>query len=221
MQLLLIILLLLNFGMNTEAQQINPAQIQTGDLLFRETASSNLSQAIDQVTQTQKQTHFSHVGLAIVENDSVHVLHASPIGGTCSVSLTEFSMPDGDSAAVTVYRLQEAYQAAVPNAVSTAKSLLGKPYNFSYVLSDTSHYCSEFIYLAFAEDSIFALNPMTFKNPVTGEFDATWVKHYEKLTMEIPEGLPGCNPNGMAASDKLKRLGMLQRTAVSNLLKTR
>ncbi len=212
MKTLLIILFLLKFAMNIEAQQINPNQIRTGDLLFRETVSSNLSQAIDQVTQTEKQTHFSHVGLAIVENDSVYVLHASPIGGTCRVSLADFSQPDGDSALVVVYRLLKAYQAAVPNAVSKARSLLGKPYNFSYVLSDTSHYCSEFIYLAFEKDSIFTLNPMTFKNPESGDFDPTWVKHYEKLTMEIPEGLPGCNPNGMAASDKLERQGILQLT---------
>lgn len=217
MKILFITLLLLNVSMKTEAQQINPVQIQTGDLLFRETASSNLSQAIDQVTQTDKQTHFSHVGLAIADNDSVYVLHASPVGGTCQVSLTEFSQPDGDSALVSVYRLLEAHQAGIPNAVSKATSLLGKPYNFSYVLSDTSHYCSEFIYLAFAQDSIFTLNPMTFKNPKSGDLDPTWVKHYQKLKMEIPEGLPGCNPNGMAASEKLKHLGILQLTSFTEL----
>ncbi|KOH44424.1 YiiX/YebB-like N1pC/P60 family cysteine hydrolase [Sunxiuqinia dokdonensis] len=210
MKFVLISFLFLNLGMNTEAQKISRSQLRTGDLLFRETASSNLSQAIDQVTQTEKQTHFSHVGLAIIENDSVYVLHASPIGGTCRVSLFEFSQPGGDMARVSVYRLQKDYQAAIPEAVSTAKSLLGKPYNFSYVLSDTSLYCSEFIYLAFEKDSIFTLNPMTFKNPETGAFDPTWVNHYRKLNMDIPEGLPGCNPNGMAASEKLVKLGILE-----------
>ncbi len=217
MKFQLFILLLLTVSINTEAQQLNPHQIKTGDLLFRETASSNLSQAIDQVTQTDKQTHFSHVGLAIVENDSVYVLHASPIGGTCQISLTKFSQPDGDSVLVSVYRLQEAHHAAIPNAISKARSLLGKPYNFSYVLSDTSHYCSEFIYLAFKKDSIFTLNPMTFKDPESGDFDSTWVKHYQKLKMEIPEDLPGCNPNGMAASEKLRRLGILQLTSLTEL----
>jgi hypothetical protein len=85
------------------------------------------------------------------------------------------------------------------------------------VLSDTSHYCSEFIYLAFEKDSIFALSPMTFKNPVTGEFDTTWVKHYQKLNMEIPEGFPGCNPNGMAASAKLFYVGVLELASVPDL----
>jgi len=210
MKFQLIIILLLNISMNTKAQEISPNQIKTGDLLFRETVSGKLSQAIDQVTQTSDQTHFSHVGLAIVENDSVDVLHASPAEGTCRISLNEFSKPEGDSALVSVYRLSEGYQTAIPKAVFTAKSLLGKPYNFSYVLSDTCHYCSEFIYLAFAQDSIFTLNPMTFISPKSGDFDSTWIEHYQQLKMKIPEGLPGCNPNGMAASEKLVKLGSLK-----------
>jgi hypothetical protein len=88
--------------------------------------------------------------------------------------------------------------------------MLGKPYNFSYILSDSAHYCSEFIYRAFAPDSVFALAPMTFKDPQTGEFPEAWVEHYQKLGIEIPEGLPGCNPNGMAASERLERIGILK-----------
>jgi hypothetical protein len=85
--------------------------------------------------------------------------------------------------------------------------MLGKPYNFSYILSDTAHYCSEFVYLAFAADSVFTLEPMTFKDPATGNFPAAWAEYYQKMGLEIPEGQPGCNPNGMAASGKLKMLG--------------
>ncbi len=54
------------------------------------------------------------------------------------------------------------------------------------------------------------LNPMTFKDPETGEFLPTWIEYYEKLGVEIPEGQPGCNPNGLASSDKLIRLGLVE-----------
>jgi len=198
--------LLAILGLNAFGQ---PLKIKTGDLLFRETVSSNLSQAIDQVTQTGKQTHFSHIGIADVERDTVFVLHASPIGGTCKITLNEFSHPEADSVRVVVYRLKKPYRSAIPSAIKEAKSLLGKPYNFSYILSDSSQYCSEFIYRAFEADSIFKLNPMTFKDPATGEFAPTWVDYYKKLGLEIPEGKPGCNPNGMAASDKIERIGEL------------
>jgi hypothetical protein len=138
------------------------------------------------------------------------VLHASPEGGTCIISLQEFLHPKGDSVRVIAYRLKEEWQKAIPSAIKNAHQMLGKPYNFSYILSDTAHYCSEFIYLAFAADSVFKLEPMTFKDPKTGSFPQAWVEYYQKMGLKIPEGKPGCNPNGLAASDKLERLGKIE-----------
>ena len=182
-------------------------KLQTGDLLFREKSSENISEAIDKVTQTSGATHFSHVGLVEVTDTGIVVLHAYPEGGTCIVSLNEFLHPKGDSVRVIAYRLKEDWQKAIPEAVRKAHSMLGKPYNFSYVMSDTALYCSEFIYLAFAADSVFKLEPMTFKDPKTGLFPKVWVDYYQKMGIEIPEGQPGCNPNGLAASEKLEKLG--------------
>ena len=185
-------------------------KLQTGDLLFREKSSENISEAIGKVTQTSGATHFSHVGLVEVTDTGVVVLHAYPEGGTCIVSLNEFLHPKGDSVRVIAYRLKNEGQKAIPAAIQKAHSMLGKPYNFSYVMSDTSHYCSEFIYLAFAADSVFKLEPMTFKDPKTGAFPAAWVEYYQKMGIEIPEGKPGCNPNGLAASEKLEKLGEIK-----------
>ena len=185
-------------------------QLQSGDILFRGATSGQLSEAIDQVTQTSGATHFSHVGLVEVSDSGMVVLHASPDGGTCVVSLDEFLHPEGDSVMVVAYRLKEEWQKTIPAALAKAKQMLGKPYNFSYILSDTAHYCSEFVYLAFAADSVFTLEPMTFKDPATGNFPPAWVEYYQKMGLEIPEGQPGCNPNGLAASGKLERIGKIE-----------
>ena len=195
------------FACTHPAHQI---KLQSGDLLFREKSSENISEAIDQVTQTSGATHFSHEGLVEVTDTGVVVLHAYPEGGTCIVSLNAFLHPISDSVRVIAYRLKDEGQKAIPAAIQKAHSMLGEPYNFSYVLSDTSHYCSEFIYLAFAADSVFTLEPMTFKDPKTGTFPATWVEYYQKLGIEIPEGKPGCNPNGLAVSEKLEKLGEIK-----------
>lgn len=188
----------------------NKLKLQSGDLLFREKTSSNISQAIDKVTQTTANTHFSHVGLVEVSDSGTFVLHADPVGGTCKIPLSEFLHPTGDTVTVVAYRLKKQWQYAIPEALRKARGMLGKPYNFSYILSDTAHYCSEFIYKAFANDSIFRLQPMTFKDPQTHEFPPAWIEYYQKMNLQIPEGLPGCNPNGLAASDKLDRLGVIQ-----------
>ena len=205
-----LILLFLSLTGLFACNQISPQiKLQSGDILFREKSSENISEAIDQVTQTTGATHFSHVGLVEVTDTGIVVLHAYPEGGTCTVSLNEFLHPKGDSVTVMVYRLKEEWQKAIPAAIQKAHSMLGKPYNFSYILTDTAHYCSEFVYVAFATDSVFKLEPMTFKDPKTGTFPQTWVQYYQKMGIEIPEGKPGCNPNGLAASVKLERLGKI------------
>ncbi|GLB50354.1 hypothetical protein Y10_27220 [Neptunitalea sp. Y10] len=188
--------------------------VKTGDILFRESSTSSLSEAIDNVTQTGKETHYSHMGIAEVVGDSIYVLHAAPECGSARVPLEEFMHPKEDSIKlyrrVTAYRLKQPYQKFIPSAIEKAKTMMGKPYNYSYVMNDSSYYCSDFVYRSFQKDSIFKLNPMTFKNPKTGEFHQGWIDFYQELGIPIPEGKPGCNPNGMAANDKLVLLGVLK-----------
>ena len=202
------IFILLLMSCNPSNEQ---AKLMTGDILFREALSTKISKAIDQVTQTGSTTHFSHMGLVEIVDGEPRILHASPDGGTCIVSLDKFVHPREDSVHVVIYRLKPEYRHAIPAAIAKAKSMLEKPYNFSYILNDSAHYCSEFVFRAFDADSIFELNPMTFKDPKTGEFSKSWIDYYEEMGLEIPEGLPGCNPNGMAASEKLIRIGNLER----------
>ena len=45
---------------------------------------------------------------------------------------------------------------------------------------------------------------------VTDLFYEGWIIHYNQLGIDIPEGLPGCNPNGMSASDNLVFVMFLQ-----------
>jgi len=208
-KLKLAICLVFFLGIIACKQHSSPVMLHTGDLLFRGTTSDNISEAIDKVTQTSAATHFSHVGIVEVLDSGIFVLHASPVGGTCEVSIKEFLHPKVDSVTVVAYRLKDQWQTAILEAIKKAKQMLGKPYNFSYIMSDTAHYCSEFVYLAFEADSVFELNPMTFKDPKTHDFSPAWVEYYQKMGIKIPEGLPGCNPNGLAASSKLVRLGTI------------
>ena len=189
-------------------------ELKTGDLLFTTHPTCNLSKAIDQATQTGEDTHFSHIGIVEREGDIISVYHSTPKKGVCCESLDQFVHPHDKEVSVMVYRLKEQYQKAIPQAIEAARHFLGDSYNHSFLHTDPGYYCSEFIYKIYAPEEVFSLNPMTFKDPLTGEFIPVWEEYYRQLGISIPEGEPGCNPNGMAASDKLELVGELKNVRI-------
>ena len=185
--------------------------IKSGDIIFRGATQSDLSEAINEVTQTEKATNYTHMGICSVENDTVFVYHSDLSKGVVKEPLQLFLKPD-DTTTYTadVYRIKDSTKPQIENAISKANKLLGEPYNFTYILEDKGYYCSEYIYELFKEDNFFTLEPMTFKNAETNTFHNGWLAHYKDLGIEIPEGKLGCNPNGMAASETLVFVKRLQ-----------
>ncbi|WP_157666517.1 YiiX/YebB-like N1pC/P60 family cysteine hydrolase [Alkalitalea saponilacus] len=183
-------------------------KLQTGDILFTgiedHSLSSNLSQAIDGVTQTHLKTHFTHMGIVQIENDTIYVIHAEPKKGVHRELIGDFLTGRGEA---SVFRLQDEWIYSVDGAIDSALSLLGLPYDYTYMIGGDAHYCSGFIYTIFEPAGVFQLEPMTFIDPETGDFHPVWVEHYKKMGIDIPEGAPGCNPNGMAASPALFNVG--------------
>jgi len=185
------------------SQTNSKLEFQSGDLLFRGQQGAGLAEAIDAVTQTGNEHHYTHIGVVELSNDTVWVIHAAPQKGVCKESLAQFCLSEQDSIVIGHYRIKNIRSALVDSAIDSANSKLNQPYNYSYIIEDEGYYCSEFVYGLFVEDSIFRLDPMTFIDPSSGDFHEGWIKHYNDLGISMPEGKPGCNPNGMAASDKL------------------
>lgn len=188
----------------------NTVQLQNGDLLFVTAKETGLSGAINNVTQKQKVASFDHIGILEKDGRKMFVLHAAPKGGSQKQSLNDFIKDQKrDQQNVVVYRLKPEYQKTIPAAIEKAYSMLGKPYNFNYILDEGAYYCSDFVERAFREDHIFKLEPMTFLDPKTGKINTFWEDFYSKKNLKVPEGEPGCNPNGLAGSEKLERVGDL------------
>jgi len=181
--------------------------LKNGDLLFVTAKESGLSGAINNVTQKQKNASFDHIGILQKDKMGVFVLHAAPKGGSQKQNLNEFLKDQAnDGQKVVVYRLKPQFQKNIPDAIEKANSMLGKPYNFNYILDDNSYYCSDYIERAFRKDKIFTLEPMTFIDPKTGKTNMFWEEFYAKKNLKVPEGELGCNPNGLAGSDKIERI---------------
>lgn len=189
--------------------ELGRSDLQNGDILFTGptmTTTGDLSKAIDEVTQTQLATNYTHMGIVEKDKQQLWVIHAAPKKGVCREPLHQFLESRHEAA---VYRLNKPYQAYIPEALESARQLLGMPYDSSYIIGGEAHYCSGLLYTIFEPQLVFDLEPMTFKNPATGEFHPIWVEHYAALGMPIPEGLPGCNPNGLAASNHLQYVGII------------
>lgn len=186
--------------------------IRNGDLVFVTAQKENLSGAINRVTQKNETENYDHIGIIEKNKNSVFVLHAAPKGGSQKETLKDFikNQTEGN-AEIYLYRLKPEFQNSIPEAIKNANSLLGKPYNFTYVLNEDTLYCSDFIERIFRNYHVFELKPMTFINPKTGKTDDFWFKFYQEKNMEVPEGKLGCNPNGLASSEKLVKIGRIMK----------
>ena len=200
-----LMLLLVQCNNNVSESTID---LKNGDLLFVTAKETGLSGAINNVTQKQKTASFDHIGILEKEGRKMFVLHAAPKGGSQRQALKDFIKDQKEEGQdVIVYRLKPEFRKAIPEAVKKANSMLGKPYNFNYILDENSYYCSDFVERAFRDEHILKLEPMTFIDPKTGKTNTFWEEFYTKKNLKVPEGEPGCNPNGLAGSDKLERIG--------------
>lgn len=182
--------------------------LESGNLVFVASQSSGLGGAINGVTQTAKATNYIHIGILEATESGFMVLHADEPKGVIREPLAAFIERYPVSHA---YRIQELSANDAKAAIKRAKSHLGEPYNYSYIIADEGMYCSEFVYEAFDGNALFELNPMTFKASNDSLFHPFWQQYYDSLKIEIPEGEPGCNPNGMANNPQLLFLGALDR----------
>ena len=174
-------------------------ELRTGDLLFSvDKENSELVAAIQSTTGQDKDIPFSHVGIACLENGKIYVLEATSPQGVVKTPLEEYFAKTATlngSLLIAVGRVKSEFEFTIPGAIKNAEKHLGKGYDYAY--------CSELVRFAFLDASgkpIFAPLAMSFRDPQTGDIDAYWIRHFEKLSQPVPDGAPGTNPADMAQS---------------------
>lgn len=178
---------------------------QPGDLLFQDIDCGPLCDAIETVTQGIDGAHFSHVGIVSRTDGPEPLVIEAVSAGVIETPLSEFLARSKDATGnpkVLVGRLDAAHRPLIPEALRVASSFLNVPYDDVYAIDNSSLYCSELMYEAFRQANgnrpVFALHPMTFKDPQTGEFFPPWVEYYASLGVAVPEGEPGLNPGSIS-----------------------
>ena len=183
-------------------------QLKQGDLLFQNTGTSDVANAIKDVTATSLSKNYSHVGIAMLQNDQWFVVEAYPKIGVSQTPLKTFldrNKNKLNKSQTTVARLDNVYQPYFAKAIDYGMERLNTPYDDVFLWDDQSYYCSELVYKMFSTQNLskekipFLTHPMTF-NDSTGNPMPSWKTYYQTRNKAIPEGLEGTNPNLMASS---------------------
>ncbi len=189
---------------------LNDFKLLPGDLLFQDSGSDMLSEAIKDVTTGFSGARFDHIGIIIeYSNSDYYIVEAIP-DGVVKNNLIIFLSRNYDieqKPKVIVGRLKKEYEKIIPSAIKYIKGAIGKPYNETFCLENDGYYCSELIYKAFKkannEIPFFNLKPMTYISNLTGKIHSFWIEYFKKLHTDVPEGKPGINPGLISLSNKI------------------
>jgi hypothetical protein len=176
-------------------------------LLFQDLDGGPLCEAIEKVTTGYRGENFSHVGIAAEDERGRLVVIEAVSAGVKVTSLQSFlgrSLDKDGRPKVVVGRLKNGYYHLIPSAIKEALALKGKPYDEVFAANNDSYYCSELIYEIFKranhDVALFAMQPMTFRDPGTGRTDPAWEQYFAGLGVPVPEGEPGINPGAISRS---------------------
>lgn len=195
--------------------------IQKGDLLFvgipvdYSMDVEDMSSAISESTGKKGEVNYIHVAILDVdENDRIWIIDATVKRGVdrhpLDTFLADFTLKDGSLPQLDVMRLKNAKK--VSEYVENTKKYLGKGYDVYFLPDNDLYYCSELVrdtYVKSDGKHIFKARPMNFKSD-DGTYPKYWVQLFGLIGQEIPQGVPGTNPNAMSKEKCLKRVGVLK-----------
>ena len=172
-----------------------PIELKSGDLLFSRQSHSDKEKAICESTGS-----YSHVAIVEVDsNGNAWILEAVPNKGVRRIAFSDHGHSFRHY--FDIYRLTIAFDTAA--VIARAKNLIGKDYDEAYLPDNDAYYCSELVQVAF--DTLFHSQPMNWRD-TKGKLPKYWKKHFKKMKMKVPEGVPGTNPTDLSRSQLLRKL---------------
>jgi len=186
--------------------------LRNGDLLFvrlpsgYDAETGTMDAAISSSTGDGESGNLIHVAIVEVKADSVWVIDATIKHGVdrhpMDTFLTDFTLRNGSYPDFIIKRVKGI---DTDSAVERAKALCGRGYDVRFLPDNDEFYCSELVqacYLDADGKPIFASEPMNWLAP-DGTMPPYWEWLFGQLGMDVPQGLPGTNPQQMFTSKYL------------------
>ncbi len=196
------------------ACQFGGDRVRTGDLLFvgyrAEVQDSTMAGAIAAATGNSS-LNYVHVAIIEVANDTTWIVDATTGRGVARYPLEDFIRDFSEGAdnqpVFELARLKGESRKALRSYVQRAKSHIGLPYDYHFLPDNGQYYCSELVYDSYVRadgSHIFHSAPMNFLDK-DGNLPQYWSELFEQLGEEVPQGIPGTNPQDLHAEKNLLR----------------
>ena len=187
--------------------------LRNGDLIFvglpmdYDAEGGSMDEAIASATGSSGELNLIHVAIAEVKADSVWIIDATIAHGVdrhpLDTFLTDFTLRDGSYPEFIVKRVKGVDADA---AVARAKTLCGRGYDTRFLPDNEELYCTELVqnsYLDASGNPVFESRPMNFLAS-DGTMPQYWEWLFGLLGMEVPQGVPGTNPQDMSKAPCLE-----------------
>ncbi len=196
--------------------------VRSGDLVFvsipedYDLNADSMSSAIAASTSDGAAQMKIHVAILEVQGDSTWIIDATIKHGVdrhpLDTFLADFTLRDGSLPLLEVMRT-DADAAQTAQFVENAKAYLGQPYDVHFLPDNGAMYCSELVYNAYVTsggEHLFSEVPMNWRDE-SGEIPVYWQELFGLLGEEVPQGVPGTNPQEMAGESCLTRVNCALR----------
>ncbi|MBO4567135.1 MAG: hypothetical protein J5695_07905 [Bacteroidales bacterium] len=207
------LLLFLALALAAGCAQKQAGQLRNGDLIFvglpldYDAEGGSMDAAIASATGTPGELNLIHVAIAEVKADSVWIIDATIRRGVdrhpLDTFLTDFTLRDGSLPEFIIKRVKGVDADA---AVARAITYCGRGYDTCFLPDNEEQYCTELVqnsYLDSEGKPVFESAPMNFLAS-DGTMPPYWEWLFGLLGMDVPQGVPGTNPQDMSKSPLLE-----------------
>lgn len=190
-----------------------PDTLQTGDLVFMgipqdySISEESMDGAISAATGDSG-LNLIHVAIIEMADDGPYIIDATLKYGTdrhpLDSTIRQFTLKGGEQPVYIVKRLKD--NKLAKEWIEKAKSFCGQPYDMRFLPDNGAMYCSELVresFLGAEGEYLFDEKPMNWKNE-KGEIPVYWTQLFALLGMDVPQGVPGTNPQDMFKSPLLE-----------------
>ena len=179
-----------------------------GDILFSQLGSNE--NAISAVTRGYRDARINHMGVVLTNLKGLFVLEAFPPEVRVTqleVFLRRSADPVTGAHRYILARLTSPHRSMIPAAISYGLERRNVPYDDLYMTDEGALYCSELVVDMFRYANggldFFVEEPMSFRDPATGEILPAWIEYYARFGLDVPESAPGSNPGAISRDERI------------------